>query len=64
MRVWLITGAARGLGRELVRQALAEGDTVVTIARTPNLEETTGAQARSVFETKRVRDPTCSVCSR
>ena len=35
MRVWLVTGAARGFGKELVRQALAEGDAVVATARDP-----------------------------
>jgi NAD(P)-dependent dehydrogenase (short-subunit alcohol dehydrogenase family) len=38
MRIWLVTGASRGLGRELVRQALAEGDAVVATARKPNLD--------------------------
>ena len=36
MAVWLVTGAARGFGRELVRQALAEGDVVVATARDPS----------------------------
>lgn len=33
-RVWLITGASSGFGREFVRAALAEGDRVVATART------------------------------
>ena len=35
MRVWLVTGAARGFGAEFVRQALADGDAVVATARDP-----------------------------
>lgn len=32
-KVWLVTGASRGLGRELARAALNAGDTVVATAR-------------------------------
>ncbi|MCB1470751.1 MAG: SDR family NAD(P)-dependent oxidoreductase, partial [Rhizobiaceae bacterium] len=32
-KVWLVTGASRGLGREIVRAALAAGETVVATAR-------------------------------
>ncbi|HEX6557219.1 MAG TPA: SDR family NAD(P)-dependent oxidoreductase [Ktedonobacteraceae bacterium] len=32
---WLITGASRGLGRELTAQALARGDRVAATLRTP-----------------------------
>jgi NAD(P)-dependent dehydrogenase (short-subunit alcohol dehydrogenase family) len=35
MNVWLITGASRGLGREIARQALDRGDAVVAAARQP-----------------------------
>jgi len=35
MNVWLITGASRGLGREIARQALDRGDAVVATARQP-----------------------------
>jgi NAD(P)-dependent dehydrogenase (short-subunit alcohol dehydrogenase family) len=35
MNVWLITGAGRGLGREIARQALDRGDSVVATARRP-----------------------------
>ncbi|MFY9927074.1 MAG: oxidoreductase [Streptosporangiaceae bacterium] len=35
MNVWLITGASRGLGREIARQALERGDRVVATARQP-----------------------------
>src|SRR5215471_6666427 len=34
-KVWLITGSARGLGRELARAVLAAGDRVVATAREP-----------------------------
>jgi NAD(P)-dependent dehydrogenase (short-subunit alcohol dehydrogenase family) len=37
MNVWLITGAARGLGREIAQQALDRGDSVVATARRPEL---------------------------
>ncbi|MFV3075656.1 SDR family oxidoreductase [Niveispirillum fermenti] len=32
-KIWLVTGASRGLGREIVRAALDAGDTVVATAR-------------------------------
>src|SRR5688572_25418219 len=32
-RVWFITGATSGIGHELVRQALAAGESVVAVAR-------------------------------
>ena len=35
MRVWLVTGAARGMGASIVRAALATGDRVVATARRP-----------------------------
>ena len=35
MTVWLITGASRGLGREIAQQALDRGDSVVATARQP-----------------------------
>jgi NAD(P)-dependent dehydrogenase (short-subunit alcohol dehydrogenase family) len=35
MKVWLITGASRGFGREVARQALDRGDAVVATARRP-----------------------------
>lgn len=40
-RVWLITGAARGMGTSFVRAALAAGDAVVATARRP--EQVTAA---------------------
>src|SRR5438552_12082827 len=33
---WFITGASRGLGRELTEQALARGDRVAATLRTPS----------------------------
>jgi NAD(P)-dependent dehydrogenase (short-subunit alcohol dehydrogenase family) len=35
MNVWLITGASRGFGREIARQALERGDRVVATGRHP-----------------------------
>ena len=35
MTVWFITGAARGFGVEITRQALGRGDQVVATARHP-----------------------------
>ena len=35
MRVWFVTGAARGMGASIVRAALAGGDAVVATARRP-----------------------------
>jgi NAD(P)-dependent dehydrogenase (short-subunit alcohol dehydrogenase family) len=35
MSVWFITGASRGFGLEIVREALNRGDSVVATARTP-----------------------------
>src|SRR5882724_6720981 len=32
-KTWLITGASRGLGRELARQVLADGDRLIATAR-------------------------------
>jgi NAD(P)-dependent dehydrogenase (short-subunit alcohol dehydrogenase family) len=37
MNVWLVTGAGRGFGREIVKQALERGDSVVATARRPEL---------------------------
>ena len=33
--VWFITGASNGIGRELVREALRRGDSVIATSRTP-----------------------------
>ena len=33
---WFITGASRGIGRELTAQALARGDRVAATLRTPS----------------------------
>jgi NAD(P)-dependent dehydrogenase (short-subunit alcohol dehydrogenase family) len=35
MKTWFVTGASRGMGRALVEQALARGDTVVATVRDP-----------------------------
>ena len=34
-KVWLVTGSARGLGRDIVEAALAAGESVVATARDP-----------------------------
>ena len=34
-KTWFITGASRGFGLEIARQALARGDTVAATARRP-----------------------------
>src|SRR5690242_20261241 len=40
---WLITGASRGLGRELTEQVLTRGDRVAATLRTPSqLDELVG----------------------
>ena len=36
MSRWLVTGASRGIGRELVRQLTARGDAVVAVVRNPD----------------------------
>ncbi len=38
-RVWLITGASRGIGLAAARQALAQGAQVAIVARNPDLEQ-------------------------
>ncbi len=39
MKTWFITGASRGFGLELTRQALERGDSVVATARDPRVVE-------------------------
>ncbi|MEU1623005.1 oxidoreductase [Streptomyces sp. NPDC005722] len=39
MTTWFITGASRGFGLEIARQALERGDNVVATARTPRVVE-------------------------
>lgn len=47
MRVWLVTGAGRGMGASIVRAALAAGDAVVAAARRPEeIAETFGGDER------------------
>lgn len=36
MKTWFVTGASRGIGREIVRAALESGDQVVATARNPS----------------------------
>src|SRR6266851_829448 len=38
-RVWFVTGASRGFGLEIVRQALERGDAIVATARDPRRME-------------------------
>lgn len=51
-KVWLVTGSARGLGREIVEAALAAGEQVVATARDPrrleDLVERYGERVRAV----------------
>ncbi len=51
-RVWLITGSASGLGREIAQAALAAGERVVATARRPeelrDLESQHGASVRAL----------------
>ena len=42
---WFITGASRGLGRELTAQALARGDRVAATLRTPKPLDDLDAEA-------------------
>lgn len=35
-RVWLVTGASRGIGAEIAKAVLATGDTLIAAARTPS----------------------------
>src|SRR3546814_8112936 len=35
MRIWFVTGASRGFGALIVKEALAKGDAVVATARNP-----------------------------
>jgi NAD(P)-dependent dehydrogenase (short-subunit alcohol dehydrogenase family) len=35
MTVWFITGASRGFGLEITREALSRGDSVIATARNP-----------------------------
>jgi NAD(P)-dependent dehydrogenase (short-subunit alcohol dehydrogenase family) len=57
MNVWFITGASRGFGREIARQALDRGDVVVATARQPErvTEALTGYGDRLL-----ARPPGCS----
>lgn len=51
-KIWLVTGSARGLGRDIVEAALAAGEKVVATARDPrqldDLVERYGEQVRAV----------------
>lgn len=51
-KVWLVTGSGRGLGRDIVKAALAQGDRVVAAARDPgqlaDLRGQHGEQIRTV----------------
>jgi NAD(P)-dependent dehydrogenase (short-subunit alcohol dehydrogenase family) len=48
-KVWLVTGSARGLGREIVEAALQAGEQVVATARDPRrLEELSGRYGERV----------------
>jgi NAD(P)-dependent dehydrogenase (short-subunit alcohol dehydrogenase family) len=49
-RVWLITGASRGLGRSLAELASEEGDRVVLAVRDPSSVANLLAQVREELE--------------
>jgi NAD(P)-dependent dehydrogenase (short-subunit alcohol dehydrogenase family) len=55
--VWFITGASRGFGLEIARQALAQGDRVVATARNPQpLADALGEDDRLLTTTLDVTD--------
>jgi NAD(P)-dependent dehydrogenase (short-subunit alcohol dehydrogenase family) len=56
-RVWFVTGASSGIGRELVRQALADGEAVAAIARNTVGISEGGAGDRLLALDVDVRDP-------
>ncbi|KAK3501786.1 hypothetical protein B0T13DRAFT_464406 [Neurospora crassa] len=57
-RVWLITGASSGLGREIALRALAQGDIVFATARNPaKIPESMTSQELCIPETLDVTSP-------
>ncbi|MCP3801394.1 oxidoreductase [Allokutzneria sp. A3M-2-11 16] len=57
MTTWFITGASRGFGLEIARQALERGDSVVATARDPlKVESALGAHAELLAVELDVRD--------
>ena len=55
-RVWVVTGASAGFGRELVRAILARGDKVIATARNPAKLEQNGARTLKLDVTAPLRD--------
>jgi len=50
VNVWFITGAARGIGLSLARQALAQGDAVVATSRTlASLQQALGKESATLL---------------
>jgi NAD(P)-dependent dehydrogenase (short-subunit alcohol dehydrogenase family) len=57
-KVWLITGAARGMGVDIAKAALAAGHTVVATARNPDIATAAVGQAGNLLAVKLdVTDP-------
>src|SRR5687767_4582540 len=55
MRTWVVTGASRGIGRAIAERALALGDRVALLARSPG-EPLTGAADRALAVAADVTD--------
>ena len=56
-RVWLVTGASRGIGAEIAKAVLASGDTLIAAARTPSSLDFLGDSDRLLRVRLDVTDP-------
>jgi NAD(P)-dependent dehydrogenase (short-subunit alcohol dehydrogenase family) len=56
-RVWLVTGASRGIGAEIAKAVLATGDTLIAAARTPSTLAFLGDSDRLLRVRLDVTDP-------
>ena len=56
-RVWLVTGASRGIGAEIAKAVLATGDTLIAAARTPSALAFLGESDRLLRVRLDVTDP-------
>jgi NAD(P)-dependent dehydrogenase (short-subunit alcohol dehydrogenase family) len=52
VRVWFVTGASRGLGAAIVREALARGHSVTATARNPEAVQRALGTSRSLLTAK------------